>query len=76
MTSNYPPGMPGPRTERGEVRCPNCGHVAAILALTELGTTEWTPEECPECDEPWPIGLELDEYDPADFGPDRREELD
>lgn len=74
--SGYPPGTPGPRSELGEVTCAECEETSPVESTTDLGMTEWRPEECPKCGAPWPADAELEPYDPADFGPDRREDVD
>lgn len=69
------------------VECGECGEWTSVLAETEYGTTEWTPDECSSChaeftseskwedDEPpepdYP-DPDLDFDGPWDVDPDRR----
>jgi hypothetical protein len=54
--SNYPPGMPGPRSELVELTCAECGHKQSGVIVHELGghfLTGALEDGCEKCGGDW-----------------------
>jgi hypothetical protein len=65
---SLPPGTPAPYSTSVIVTCP-CGEQARVTKHHEMGAVDITPEECPECCEPWPEDL-LESEEPDEPDPD------
>lgn len=52
------------------VHCAACGEWTSVVAETEYGATDWTPDECSACQREFPSGAKWEDDEPPEQEPD------